>query len=368
MNVAGVYKPANPNSSADLVAGRARHKTIVESDVDRGAALLRGGGLVAFPTETVYGLGASCFDQRAVARLFEAKERPRFDPLIVHLAEPSDVTRVARPLSDLAARLARRFWPGPLTLVLPKLEVVPDLVTAGLPTVAVRVPDHAMARELIRAAGVPVVAPSANRFGRVSPTTAPHVLEQLDGQIDMVLDGGPCRIGIESTVVQVSDGLVRLLRPGGTTLEQLEEEVGPVELSAPTNSAGHQGLPAPGMLPAHYAPRTRLLLLDSQAVGNQAATAERLAARLSDASISRHRVGLLSLRPVAGMERCAAREVLSVSGDMRAAAAGFFAALRRLDAAGLDLIVAVPFPEAGLGRALNDRLRRAAQAASSAGN
>lgn len=309
----------------------------IGTDVSHAARLLREGGLVAFGTETVYGLGANALDARAVARVFEAKNRPHFDPLIVHVAERERVDEVATLFPAAAEYLAQAFWPGPLTLVVAKRPEVPDLVTAGRSTVGVRVPAPEVTRRLLAGAGVPVAAPSANPFGRISPTTAAHVAEQLGDAVDYILDCGPCRVGIESTVVDVSDGPPVLLRPGGVTLEDLERVVGRVR-SATTTDDGPQR--APGMLSRHYSPRTSLVIRESPDEGSG-------------------REGLLTLGPAAA-SGFGAVEVLSPSADLAEAAANFFAALRRLDAAGLERIVAVPFPEVGLGRALNDRLRRAA--------
>jgi len=343
-----------------MVMNAERHASTA---IERAALLLREGGLVAFPTETVYGLGANALDLAAVARIFDVKGRPRFDPLIVHIADRSDLEPLVTEFPPAARQLADRFWPGPLTLVLPKAAIVPDLVTAGGPTVAVRIPDHPLALALLRAAGLPVAAPSANPFGRVSPTTAEHVREQLGDRIDLILDGGPCRVGIESTVLQLTDGRARLLRPGGVTLEEIEAVIGrvtvpdPAEFSRratllpgarPMDEGMVAGLASPGLLPQHYAPRTRLVLVDDSETHE-----------VSEVGTGR-RVGLLSARPFSGTGLYQAVEVLSQTGDLCESAANFFAALRRLDAAGLDLIIAQTFPEQGLGRALNDRLRRAA--------
>jgi L-threonylcarbamoyladenylate synthase len=298
---------------------------------------------VAFPTETVYGLGASAFDPRAVARVFEAKARPSFDPLIVHVARAGEVARLARVALREGARvalLAERFWPGPLTLVLPRQATVPDLVTAGLDTVGVRVPDHAAARALIDAAGTPLAAPSANPFGYVSPTRAEHVLAQLGERVDLVLDGGPCRVGLESTILSLLSERPIILRPGGVTREELEEVLG-----GPIETAGPVQLPlAPGQLVRHYATRTPLRILDAPAGMAPAAPL---------------RVGLLAARSQ-GPGGYSAVEVLAGDGRPATAAANLFAALRRLDALGLDLLLAEPWPEDGLGRAIMDRLRRCA--------
>ncbi|MCU0483114.1 MAG: L-threonylcarbamoyladenylate synthase [Chloroflexi bacterium] len=321
------------------------------------AAIIRAGGLVAFPTETVYGLGANALDPLAVARVFEAKGRPRFDPLIVHLADPGELGRWA-DAGDVAdgrvGRLVAAFWPGPLTLVLRKRPAIPGIVTAGLPTVGLRSPDHAVARALIAASGVPIAAPSANRFGRLSPTRAAHVVRQLGGRIDLVLDGGAARIGVESTVVLLADGRAALLRPGGVAAEAIEALIGPLEHIDDADE-GESAL-APGRAGGHYAPGPPLAIVSP---GHRI-----------DATPDGVRIGLLAASD-AGWARAeavaagtglgfAAVEVLAPDGDPVLAAARLFDALHALDEAGLDRIVAQPVPEAGLGRAVMDRLRRAA--------
>lgn len=310
------------------------------TSVTEAAGLLRAGKLVAFPTETVYGLGANALDAGAVARVFEAKNRPHFDPLIVHIADEAWLPRLVTDIPPAAQKLAEAFWPGPLTLVLPKTDLVPDLVTSGLPGVAVRMPSHPMARQLLRETDLPVAAPSANPFGQLSPTTAQHVAETLGERIDLILDGGPCEVGVESTVVQVhADGAV-LLRQGGIAQEDIERIIGPVAVRSSSSSGA---APAPGMLDQHYAPRTPLILYE----------------QTQPADLSGRRVGALLLKPRPMPIAVEAVEVLTEHGDLKVAAAGFFAALRRLDRLKLDVIIAWPFPETGLGRALNDRLRRA---------
>ena len=310
--------------------------------IEEASLVLRRGGLVAFPTETVYGLGADAFNPRAVARVFEVKARPSFDPLIVHLADAADLPRVSTSGDPRVAVLAARFWPGPLTLVLPRNPRVPDLVTSGLDTVGVRVPAHPAAHALIAAAGTPVAAPSANPFGYVSPTTAAHVADLLGRSVDLVLDGGPCRVGVESTIVSLVGEPPVILRPGGTPREDLEEALG-----LPLSVVGPVERPlAPGQLLTHYATRTPLRILAGPA-GSPPEGASR--------------VGLLAWR-AAGALGYAAVEVLAPDGSKETAAAGLFAALRRLDAAGLDLILAEPCDEAGLGHAIMDRLRRASAA------
>jgi L-threonylcarbamoyladenylate synthase len=318
--------------------------------IDEAAALIAEGQVVAFPTETVYGLGANALDARAVARIFEAKERPEFDPVIVHLADAAEVAAHAHP-DDAAdprlAALAERFWPGPMTIVIRKQAHIPDLVTAGLPTVGLRVPSHPVAQHLIRAAGVPIAAPSANRFGRVSPTTAGHVRSGLGGRIPLILDGGPTPVGLESTIVMLAAGRAVLLRSGGVTAEEVEAVIGPLDRLDETDI--HERL-APGRLPTHYAPATPLEILPPE----------------MPVVTTGERVGLLAV-DATGAGRAAELggpfatvQVLSATGEAVEAASRLFAALHALDAAGLDRIVAQPMPEHGLGRAINDRLRRAA--------
>jgi L-threonylcarbamoyladenylate synthase len=314
--------------------------TPILDDPAIAAAVLRDGGVVALPTETVYGLGADATNPRAVAKIFAAKQRPSFDPLIVHLAAYDQWPAVADDMPPLARRLAERFWPGPLTLVLPKRESISDLVTSGLPTVGVRVPRHPLMRRVLELVDRPIAAPSANLFGRLSPTTAAHVATQLGEVIDLILDGGPCAVGVESTIVRVDDDdRATVLRLGGLSLEELGSVVREVRL-APTESP--TAPQAPGMLPQHYAPRTPITVVD------------RIGAPPLD-----ERWGWLALLPIHA-DGYVLGEALSMTGDLLEAATRFFSALHRLDAAGLDRIIAVRFPETGLGRALNDRLQRAA--------
>ena len=301
------------------------------ADLCRGAALLREGGVVAFPTETVYGLGASALNARAVARVFEIKQRPRFDPLIVHVCSIDQARQVADTFPDVATELARRFWPGPLTIVLPKSAAIPDIVTSGLPSVAVRMPAHPLALALISLACQPIAAPSANTFGDISPTTSEHVRKHLGAKVDMVLDGGPCSIGVESTILSLVGDAPVLLRPGGTPIEELEHVLGPILRPGkdPTRPT------APGQYPRHYAPRTPLVLVDAGA----------------DLPV-RPRSGLLALSLPQNAGRFEAVELLSQVGNLNEAAANLFAALHRLDALGLDVIIAVKVPKTGqIGRA-----------------
>jgi L-threonylcarbamoyladenylate synthase len=309
------------------------------AELARAAALLRAGELVAFPTETVYGLGADAGNGRAVAGIFAAKGRPHFNPLICHY--PDAAAAFADVVADARARaLAARFWPGPLTLVLPRRpDCRVDLLTgAGLETLAVRVPDHPLALALLRQGGVPVAAPSANRSGGVSPTTAAHVLEGLSGRIAAVLDGGPCPVGVESTVLDLSGAAPLLLRPGGVTLEAIEAVLGPVARALPAEGATPR---SPGQLLSHYAPALPVRLGATQVAVDEALLAFGLP--LPDAAITWN---------------------LSERGDLAEAAARLFAGLRWLDAEGARRdcrgIAAMPVPETGLGLAINDRLARAA--------
>jgi L-threonylcarbamoyladenylate synthase len=308
--------------------------------VSQAADVLRRGGIVALPTETVYGLGADATQPNAVARVFAAKQRPTFDPLIVHLADVRWIDRAAAEWPPLAQQLAERFWPGPLTIVVPRQTCICDLVTSGLDTVAVRVPQHPMMQQVLRLADRPIAAPSANPFGRLSPTTAEHVVAQLGTVIDGVVDGGPCAVGIESTIVRPDGDQLTVLRLGGTTLEALREVVPQVVVMP---EADRQTV-VPGSLPQHYAPHTPLRLVDhlpnDWPYGGTGCLVLRRGSQAIPPSV--------------------AVEVLSERGDLVEAAANFFPALHRLDQRGLTEIIAVRLPEVGLGRALNDRLQRAA--------
>lgn len=315
--------------------------------IARAAAVLRAGGLVAFPTETVYGLGASALDAAAVARVFAAKGRPANNPLIVHVADTADAVRVAAAWPESAAKLAERYWPGPLTLVLPKRPEVPDAVTAGGPTVAVRVPAHPVALALIRAAGVPVAAPSANRSGYLSPTRAEHVLRGLDGRVEMVLDAGPVPGGIESTVLDLTSDPPRLLRPGLVTPAQIESVIGPIAGTPTAGEGVGRPLPSPGMLSRHYAPWAPLELAEDD---------DR--ARVEELRRAGLRVGWLTFdRPEADRPGVTA---VVMPRDAEEYAARLYAALHLLDGAGVDRIIVAQPPDAPEWLAVHDRLRRAA--------
>jgi L-threonylcarbamoyladenylate synthase len=303
--------------------------------IDQAAEALRRGEIVAFPTETVYGLGANALDARAVAKIFAAKERPRFNPLIVHVPDLAAAERYA-VMTGTARRLAEAFWPGPLSLVLKKRPGcgIADLVSAGLDTLALRAPAHPVARALLAAAKLPIAAPSANRSGRVSPTTAEHVEAELGDLPTMILDGGPCPLGIESTVIGVIGDAPALLRPGAVPREAIELVLGrPLATVTPSERPA-----SPGQLATHYAPEAKLRLNATGAKPGEAL----LAFGANIPAGARLTINLSS------------------SGDLEEAAAGLFAALRKLDQAGAETIAVMPIPEHGLGEAINDRLRRAA--------
>ncbi len=307
--------------------------------VTKAAALIRGGGTVVFPTETVYGLGASALNAKAAARIFEIKKRPHFDPLIVHVESIRQAKTLAR-VSPKAEALMKRFWPGPLTLVLPKKKIVPDIVTAGLATVALRMPAHRVALSLIRKAGTPVAAPSANSFGSLSPTTAAHARGQLKGGPDMILDGGPARIGVESTVLAHIGGRFLILRHGGLPQEEIERVTGPLNAAL----KGGKRPVSPGQLKKHYSPRTPLRLIKSAPLKLKAGI----------------KYGYLAFRSKPALPVKSAA-ILSRSRDLTEAAANLFSHLHKLDRAGVDIILAEAVPAKGLGRAIMDRLRRAAR-------
>ena len=303
---------------------------IASSDYAKAVTLLRSGEVVALPTETVYGLAADALNAIAVAKIFEAKGRPRFDPLIVHLPDREWLEKVADLNGQdrqLISRLADGFWPGPFTIVLPKRGNIPEIVTAGLETVAVRISAHPIFRDVIREFGGPLAAPSANHFGRISPTSAEDVREELDGLVPLIVDGGRSAHGLESTIVALRNGRIEVLRRGPITVQQLSEFGGVcVASSGPRPEA-------PGQLPSHYAPHTPLIVVDDLA---------------SFAPPVGQRCGFLQMR------------TLSKRRDLAEAASNFFCCLRELDRQGFDLIVAEKLPDEGLGAAINDRLRRAA--------
>ena len=319
-----------------------------EISTDRNAAveLLRNGEIVALPTETVYGLAANALDPIAVAKIFEAKGRPRFDPLIVHLPERDWLERIVDLGGEdrqLVLKLADSFWPGPLTIVLPRREIVPEIVTAGLDTVAVRISAHPIFAEIARQFGKPLAAPSENRFGRVSPTTAQHVFDELNGRIRLIVDAGATTHGIESTIVAVRDGKIEILRRGPITREELSIFGARIDVVSAA-----QKISVPGQLPSHYAPKTPLRLIDN---------ANSFALRENE------RVALLAWNSIKIDAPFIAIRHLSERQDLREAAANLFRYLRELDALDVDLIVAERVPENGLGAAVMDRLKRASRVA-----
>lgn len=330
--------------------------------IAEAAAVIRAGGLVAFPTETVYGLGADATDARAVARIYEAKQRALNDPLIVHvsrgaslaaLREASVIGVLAPDRERIAEALIAAFWPGPLTLVLPRGPRIPPIVSAGLDTVAVRCPDHAVAQALIAASGVPIAAPSANRFGGVSPTTAQHVLDDLDGRIERVLDGGPTRVGVESTVLDLAGVAPAILRPGAVTRERLAAILGPAlaapDLECPISDP-KSGMPSPGLLDSHYAPRARVVLC---------AGADEMLAQHAALAAQGARAGALILAGQrAACENIQPHYVLGAGLDE--VARNLYAGLRAIDGAGVDVILAPRVERVGIGEAIADRLTRAA--------
>lgn len=311
--------------------------------VERAAELLSDGGIVGLPTETVYGLAANAFSAKAVAKVFEAKKRPWFDPLIVHIASVEQLSQLVQSIPPAAEILAKAFWPGPLTLVLPKKDNIPDLVTAGMPTVAVRVPAHPVAQQLLRACPFPLAAPSANLFGRVSPTSSSDVADQLEGRIDGCVEGGICEVGVESTIIDLTGAQPKLLRPGGISREDIEALIGPLAVNQTIMGEHGEAMAAPGTCKRHYSPDTPIQFADEASIPDDC------------------RVGLIAFGPRKGRRQGFIKLVnLSESGDLHEAASHLYSALRQMDLCGLDYVIVERIPETGLGLAINDRLRRAA--------
>ena len=304
------------------------------------ARILQNGGIVAIPTETVYGLAGNAYDAKALAKIFEAKKRPHFDPLIVHIAALEELSHVASEIPEMAKKLAEAYWPGPLTLVLPKTERIPELATSGLPTVAVRFPSHPIAQQIIRLAKVPLAAPSANLFQHVSPTSAEHVAEQLGELIDGIVDGGPCGVGVESTIVAFTEKTPVILRPGGITPEMIQKVTGSVSIrESKSNPKGP--MLAPGMIDRHYRPQVPLFYGELPQNAKLPSGTVRIAFGHQTSAIP----------PTLN---------LSESGDVKEAAANLYAFKRLLDKAENRLILVDPIPNEGVGIACNDRLKRAA--------
>lgn len=312
--------------------------------IQQAARIIKRGGLVAFPTETVYGLGADGLNPIAVAKIFEAKERPTFNPLILHISDKSWLIKFSTTQNEKIERLIDKFWPGPLTLVLPKTDLVPEIVTSGNPTVAVRMPDHPVALQLIEASGTPIAAPSANRFGHLSPTEASHVAKYLGDKVDMILDGGKSSVGVESTIIEFYENEFYLLRPGGLSKEEIEKEIGEIKFGIIEPDKPN----APGQLLSHYSPQTPFKFFHKKYLDEE------------------KKIGMLSFKENKLSFQFAQVKILSKTGNLREAAANLFSFLHELEKENLDLILVEPVDENGLGRAIMDRLRKATNKHSSA--
>lgn len=348
-NFPRIVVPALPDA-VKVIQAEKSFKNNPAEPISRAAHRLRQGGLVAFPTETVYGLGANSLDPAATAKIFAVKQRPEFDPLIVHLPDISWLSRLTRELPEAARRLAAEFWPGPLTLVLPRQALIPELTVAGLDTVALRMPDHPLTQNLLAQCCLPIAAPSANRFGRISPTTAEHVRGDLGNVVNQILDGGPCQIGVESTIIAFPDDKPYLLRPGGIAIEEIEKITGmPVSKTTTANSKKGTAILAPGMLTKHYSPEKPLSLIPAE----QRELPEPPPSGKTGLLLMRQRsdISLKQFSPV---------EILSKDGNLQEIAANLFAALQRLNKSPAQQIIAELAPDHGLGVAVNDRLQRAA--------
>lgn len=324
---------------------------IDQEQLKAAAEIINNRGLVAFPTETVYGLGANALDPKSAANIFEAKKRPLDDPLIVHIAVPEDLYKLSSDVPHDAQKLIERFWPGPLTIVVKKSEIVPDIITTGLETVAVRMPSNPIARKFIETSGVPIAAPSANLFGRPSPTRAEHVVQDLEGRIDAVIDGGETDIGIESTVIEFVDGRCILLRPGGIDLEEIEKYVPKIELNAGDEHKEH----TPGKYPQHYSPKAKVILIEKEQ--DQVSRVLGTAASMKEQG---SKVGIMAVEGHLDEYREYDAKVLGPESDTKVCAFRLFSVLREFDADGVDVIVAEGIAENGLGRAIMNRLRKAA--------
>jgi len=314
--------------------------TTIGKDPNKTARLLEEGKLVAIPTETVYGLGANALNKQAVASIFEAKNRPEFDPLIVHLSSFEKAKRFVKYIPDIFYVLAKQFCPGPLTFVLPKQSIMPDIVTSGQPTVAIRIPDHPLTLQLLEQLDLPIAAPSANPFGYVSPTTAQHVKNQLGGKLSYIMDGGPCDVGLESTIVRMNNDQLEVLRQGAIAYEDLKSVYAHTTIKTPSN----QDWISPGQLKSHYAPANNFVLgrpKDFEVVNAQ-------------------KTGFIGLLQMSSKLPKANQMLLSKEGDLKEAAANLFHAMRVMDQKGFDLVIAEKGPNEGIGRAINDRLEKAA--------
>ncbi|SFO56857.1 L-threonylcarbamoyladenylate synthase [Algoriphagus ornithinivorans] len=315
----------------------------IGKDIIHAKSLLEAGKLVGIPTETVYGLAGNALNPDAVASIFETKKRPSFDPLIIHSDSMEKIKRWVLEIPEKLKILADEFWPGPLTLLLPRESIVPDLVTSGLDRVAVRIPSHPLTLELLKSLEFPLAAPSANPFGYISPTRPEHVQKQLGDQIPYILDGGACRVGLESTIVGIEDDQIFIYRLGGLDVRDIEALVGSVQIK--THSSSNPA--APGLLESHYAPSKPFILGDLDQL-------------IQDHKHDKKRIGILSLQRIFSNMPIESQMMLSEKGDLKEAAQNLFAAMRALDELDLDLILAERMPDQGLGKAINDRLNRAA--------
>ena len=313
----------------------------IGKDISKALELLKDGQLVGMPTETVYGLAADALNPLAVAQIFEAKKRPSFDPLIIHLSNLNQIDDYAKEVPELFYKLAEKLSPGPITYILKKQEIIPDLVTSGRNTVGIRIPSHPMAQDLLKAFKGPIAAPSANPFGYISPTSAQHVQDQLGNELTYILDGGDCQVGLESTILDLSSDSLKILRFGGMSKEEIENAAGQKIDSVETSSSNPK---APGMLLAHYAPKKKLIFKDSLD---------------NFPSANADRIGSISFKDLWSGIPEQQQFVLSPSGDLKEAAAKLFASMRQLDQMDIDMIIVEKFPEEGLGMAINDRLLRA---------
>lgn len=327
-------------------------KRIDLAKIKIAAEEIKKGNLVAFPTETVYGLGADALNEKAVAKIFQAKGRPFIDPLITHIADIKELYKLSEQVSPVALKLAKVFWPGPLTLVLRKSKLVSDIITAGLDTVAIRMPEDNIALSLIREAKTPIVAPSANLFGRISPTTAQHVADDLDGKIEMIIDGGKTKVGVESTVLDITIGPVQILRAGGISLEKLQEVIGQVKISKELE----EGFRSPGMLNSHYSPQARLILAEEKGEF-QVEEVRRLTIEYKAQGF---KVGIMAKEENKDKYRGFEVKVIGKGSELNICATNLFSILRSFDKEGFEIIIAEGVEEQGLGLAIMERLRKAA--------
>lgn len=314
----------------------------IGTDINRAIDLLKANELVAIPTETVYGLAGNALDEEAIAKIYEVKNRPFFDPLIIHTDNLDHISHLVKEIPEVLKKLSKAFMPGPLTILLEKNDLVPDLITAGSEKVAIRIPQHPMTIELLSRLDFPLAAPSANPFGYISPTRASHVNDQLKDKISYILDGGPCQVGVESTIVELRDHQLIVLRKGGITVEALEE----FGIEVVVNEVSSSNPIAPGMLESHYAPKVPVV------INPKFQTIEKY---------NIERIGVLAFKKIKNLIPIENQLILSKNGDLQEAAQNLFAYMRILDGMDIDLIITETFPEEGLGRAINDKLRRAAK-------